>query len=76
MDSKKRVGFHAPLNPLDTETQTYGCRATNPDICANNGLENVCAFASEDGICRRPSAAWKKQFMKLKENYNGKNENA
>jgi len=76
MDSKKRYGFHDPLNPLDTETQTDGCRATNPDICANNGIQNVCAFASNDSICKRPSVAWKKQYRKLKENGNGKNENA
>lgn len=31
-----KVSFNAPLNELDTEVQTYGCRANNPDICANN----------------------------------------
>lgn len=31
-----KVPFNAPLNELDTEKQTYGCRANNPDICANN----------------------------------------
>lgn len=62
-----KIGFHAPLNDRDSETQTYGCRANNPDICANNGLTGVCAFVSEDGICRKPSKAWKKQYQKLKE---------
>jgi hypothetical protein len=62
-----KISFNAPLNELDTEQQTYGCRVNNPDICANNGLVNVCAFASRDGICSKPSRAWKKQFAKLRE---------
>ena len=61
-----KISFHAPLNEQDTETQTYGCRANNPDICANNGILGICAFASEDGICRKPSRAWKKKFNELK----------
>lgn len=66
-DSKKlRVPFKAPLQKGDTETITVGCRANNPDICASNGLEGVCAFTSEDGLCRKPSRAWKKQYEKLK----------
>ncbi len=65
-----RISFNAPLNKEDTETQTYGCRANNPDICANNGIENLCAFTSEDGICKKPSRAWKKKFAKLKEKNN------
>ena len=43
-----KVSFNAPLNELDTEVQTYGCRANNPDICANNSITNICAFTSED----------------------------
>ena len=61
------VGFHAPLKAQDTEKQTYGCRANNPDICANNGVSNICAFASDDCLCKKPSRAWKKQYLKLKE---------
>ena len=53
-----RVPFNAPLNEQDTETQTLGC--------GNNGLSGVCAFVCEDGICRKPSRAWKKQYQKLK----------
>mgnify|MGYP000386190409 FL=1 len=60
-----KVSFNAPLNELDTEVQTYGCRANNPYICANNSITNICAFTSEDGICRKPSRAWKKQYHKL-----------
>lgn len=67
MNSKQiRVPFNAPLNEKDTETQTQGCRANNPDICANNGIDGVCAFASADGICRKPSRAWKKKYNEMK----------
>ena len=62
-----KIPFKAPLNELDSETQTYGCRANNPDICANCYLPGVCAFAADDGICKKPSNAWKKQYKKLKE---------
>lgn len=65
-----RVPFSAPLSDKDTETQTYGCRQNNPDICANNSLPGVCAFTSEDGICKRPSRAWKKKYAELKEKSN------
>ena len=61
-----KISFNVPLNEKDTELQTYGCRANNPDICANNELEEVCAFASNDCICKKPSRAWKKQYAKLK----------
>ena len=68
MDEKDlRISFSAPLNVLDTDGQTYGCRANNPDICANNSIPDVCAFTSSDCICHRPSRAWKKQYNKLKE---------
>ena len=65
-EKELKIPFHAPLNEQDTETQTYGCRANNPDICANNGIYGVCAFASKDGICRKPSRAWKKKYNELK----------
>jgi len=61
-----RILFSAPLNAGDSETTTYGCRANNPDICRNNGIEGVCAFASDDGICKEPSRAWKKKYESLK----------
>ncbi len=65
MKKELKVSFSAPLNELDTEVQTYGCRANS--ICANNSIQGVCAFASDDCICRKPSRAWKKQYIKLKE---------
>ena len=58
--------FDAKLNSKDTENQTYGCRQRNSDICSSNGIENICAYASKDNICKKPSRAWKKQYYKLK----------
>lgn len=57
--------FSAPLNKGDSENQTYGCRANNPDICANNSLEGICAFETDDHICRKPSKAWKRNYLQL-----------
>ena len=66
-----KVPFSAALNEQDTEQQTYGCRANNPDICKWAYIKDVCAFASDDCICKHPSAAWKKQYLKLGGNNNG-----
>ena len=66
-DKQLRIKFNAPLQSGDTETTTFGCRANNPDICANCYLEDVCAFCRVDHICVKPSAAWKKQYKKLVE---------
>ncbi len=60
-----KIPFSAPLNELDSEAQTYGCRQNNLDICGNNGIPGVCAFVSSDEICRKPSRAWKRQYKKL-----------
>lgn len=64
-EKKLRVPFNAPLQSGDTVDTTLGFRANNPDICANNALEGICAFTSKDGICRKLSRAWKKQYEKL-----------
>ena len=64
---KLHIPYDAPLNELDTETQTAGCRAVHPDRCANNRMPNVCAFASADGICRKPPRrTWVKKYNELK----------
>lgn len=60
------IPFNSSLNNQDTEYQTYGCRQNNPKICGNNMMPNVCAFICEDCICKKPSRAWKKQYIKLK----------
>ncbi len=57
--------FHEPLHPKDSETQTYGCRHTNSDICSKSGLPAVCALVRQDNICTAPSKSWAKQFHKL-----------
>jgi hypothetical protein len=58
--------FHTPLHPADTEKQTYGCRHTNPDICAKHFLPKVCAFARADKMCLAPPQSWPKQFARLR----------
>lgn len=60
-----KIPFSAPLNEQDSETQTYGCRQNNPNICANNSILGICAFTSDDCICKKPSRSWKKQYQKL-----------
>ena len=59
------VPYHAPLHPLDTAKQTFGCRYTNPDFCAKNRLPKVCALVRADGICLAPPHLWPGQFRKL-----------
>lgn len=66
-DKSLRFSLKAPLNPKDTESQTYGCRANNPDICKNCYVEGICAFVSDDKVCKRPSVKWKKYYLQLKE---------
>lgn len=65
-EKELKIPFNAPLNTQDTESQTYGCRQNNSDICGNNGMPGICAFVCDDRICKKPSRAWKKQYQKLK----------
>ena len=66
MEEELKVPFSAPLNKLDTEAQTYGYRANNSDFWANNFIQDVCVFNSKGYIIwRKPSRAWRKQFIKL-----------
>lgn len=64
---KQQGIFHAPLKPKDTATQSEGCRHTNPDICSNNSMPNVCSFVRADAVCLKPPKSWAKQFDRLKE---------
>lgn len=66
MKHELRFKLTNPLNPLDSETQTFGCRHTNPDICGSCFLEGTCAFVTEDNVCRKPSKAWGRCFQKLR----------
>ena len=70
MDNNLKISFNAKLNEEDTENQTYGCRANNPEICSNCFLTDICAFVRKDKICKKPSRAWKKQFQNLKKEKN------
>ena len=54
------------LNKEDTIEKTYGCRHSNPDICSNNGIPNMCAFCSDDKICKKPPKSWKRLYEELK----------
>ena len=66
MKNKKNLMVaKSELNKLDTEEKTFGCRHTNPDICSNNSLTGICAFTSDDCICKRPPRSWKKLFEEL-----------
>jgi hypothetical protein len=66
--------FHPPLNEVDTETTTLGCRGTNSDICAKNEMPNVCAFVRADGLCAAPPGSWPKQFRRLPLFQNARNQ--
>ena len=68
IEKKLKVSFNAPLSEFDSEIQTYGCRQNNPNICSNNSIIGVCAFTSNDCICKKPSSSWKKQYQKLSTN--------
>ena len=61
-----KIPFNAPLDENDTPNKTFGCRANNPNICANSYLDNVCAFVCDDHICKQRSKRWSKQYDKLK----------
>ena len=63
--ARQNEAFHKPLHRQDSETETHGCRHTNPDICAKNRIPNVCAFVRVDNICKSPPQSWKKQYAKL-----------
>ena len=52
MKSEKglNIEFQTFLSESETETETYGCQAKNPD---NVSLENVCVFVSQDCLCKK-----------------------
>ena len=65
MDKSLLIDRNAALKPQDSPLQTYGCRHTNSKICSDNYMENVCAFAEADKICKKPPKSWAKQYEKL-----------
>lgn len=66
MNTRELMTSKNELHKIDTETQTYGCRHTNPDICSNNSIPGLCAFTSDDCICKKPPRSWKKIYEGLK----------
>ena len=61
--NKIKFKLNDKLNAEDTIDQTFGCRHSNPDICGNCYVENICAFTSDDCICKRPPVSWKKRIL-------------
>lgn len=59
--------LRAPLRQGDSAERTRGCRHTNPDICRNNSMPEVCAFVREDGFCLAPPLSWGKQYAALRD---------
>jgi hypothetical protein len=52
--SKLHIPQNAPLHDKDTSSQTYGCRAYNPYICKYCDTDLICAFVTDDKICKSP----------------------
>jgi hypothetical protein len=61
-----KINQRRPLNELDTEHQTLGCRMSYPDNCRNNSTPGKCAFVREDRICILPPRSWAKIYEELK----------
>ena len=70
--NKKLLMKNEALSEKDSMETTFGCRHSNPDICANNGINNICAFCSKDCICKKPPKSWKKTYEELKRKQNKK----
>lgn len=65
-DKKLIIPFNALLNTKDMKSTIYMCRQNKLNICGINGLLNNCTFTHFNGICQKPSRAWKRQYNKLK----------
>ena len=63
--SPLKFSLTAPLNKGDSKETTYGCRHSDPDICGSCYMDGICAFSSNDKICKRPSKKWLKTYYKL-----------
>lgn len=66
---KYKFGKNDPLNELDNESKTFGCRCYNPDICKYY-TSSTCGLTNESHICTTPSRKWKKLFEELKSQKN------
>jgi hypothetical protein len=56
-----------PLHPLESLTQTIGCRHSDPEICRNNSTPKKCAFVRTDKACFMPPKSWPRLFAELSE---------
>lgn len=63
-----KIDQKRPLTNLDSETQTVGCRHSNPNICRNHSTEEKCAFVRNDRLCLLPPRSWKAIWEELKVN--------
>lgn len=61
-----QIVFNALLNKQNPESQPYGCRVNNPNICVSHSMPNICSYELKDGICRKPSRVWKWKYTELK----------
>lgn len=66
MKSKNKYAFHEYLHPVDTKTQTYGCRHTNLTVWRKHCLPAVCAFSRENNSYSVPLTSWANQYRKSK----------
>lgn len=63
--SAAKNDFKRPLQAGESEVLTFGCRHSNPDICAKHSMPGVCAFVAKDSICKLPPVTWKKLYAEL-----------
>lgn len=61
-----KIDQRRSLSDLDTEFQTVGCRAFNPNNCRNHSTEKKCAFVKDDDLCLLPPKSWKKIFGEIR----------
>jgi len=61
------VPFNYSIIISDTQIKTWGCYQSNLETYANNVTPEICAFITDDFICRKPSRACIKQYNKLKQ---------
>ena len=54
-----------PLEDGETLERTIGCRRSNPLICKNHSIPDLCAFIRTDNICMSPPNNWKGLYKQL-----------
>ena len=64
--TKNKLSQRRPLDPLDTEIQTLGCRHSHPGTCKNNSTPDKCAYVRDDNLCLIVPRTWKTIYAELK----------